>query len=127
MSPIYAQYKDSNYLISRFGTIRTLDKFKLLKQEKHYRGHMKIGLSLNGKPKKFFVHRLVAECFVTKPRKKDHNIVNHLDANKTNNYCSNLEWTTISGNTKHAYDMGLINLAYARSCKKNAKPSTNIN
>jgi len=32
------------------------------------------------------------------------NVVNHIDSNKTNNCAENLEWTTISGNTKHCYD-----------------------
>ena len=30
--------------------------------------------------------------------------MNHLDSNKTNNRAENLEWTTVSGNTKHCYD-----------------------
>lgn len=29
--------------------------------------------------------------------------MNHIDTNKTNNRADNLEWTTISGNTKHCY------------------------
>ena len=50
-------------------------------------------------------HRLVAWEFCEK--REDYNIVNHLDANKENNYCENLEWTTIQGNTLHAIEKGL--------------------
>ena len=49
--------------------------------------------------------RLVGKYFV--PKFSGCDIINHLDGNKTNNHCDNLEWTTISGNTKHAFDMGL--------------------
>ena len=45
---------------------------------------------------------MVAETFV--PRVNKCNVVNHLDCNKLNNNADNLEWTTVQGNTKHAYD-----------------------
>ena len=48
------------------------------------------------------IHRLVALYFCLKP--EGCNVVNHLDSNKTNNNADNLEWTTISGNTKHCYE-----------------------
>src|SRR5690606_21967181 len=103
MSPIYKQYKDSNYLVSCFGTIRTIDGFKLIKAFPNHksleRSHLKVALSIRKKRKMFFVHRLVAELFVKKKRGK--NIVNHLDGNRFNNTSSNLEWTDLSGNTKH--------------------------
>lgn len=34
--------------------------------------------------------------------------INHLDGNKQNNNVENLEWTTASDNTRHAYKIGLM-------------------
>lgn len=57
-------------------------------------------------PKRIAVHRLVAFAWLPQP---DPNKVwiNHKDGNKANNHRTNLEWTTISENIKHAHDTGL--------------------
>lgn len=73
-------------------------------------GYLSVGLRkiINGKSvqKLYKVHRLVAEYFI--PRDTNINlVVNHKDGNKLNNNVSNLEWVTISENTKHAYRTGL--------------------
>lgn len=52
------------------------------------------------------IHRLVATYFVE--NKNNYNIVNHIDANKLNNYDFNLEWCDISYNTRHAHRLNLI-------------------
>ena len=51
------------------------------------------------------VHILVAEAFLPNPNK--YKIVMHKDNNKANPEVSNLEWGTVSENTKGAYKDGL--------------------
>lgn len=64
-----------------------------------------VRLYKNGRPKPFFVHRLVADAFI--PNNNNLTQVNHKDGNKKNNNVSNLEWCTPSENSKHAFKIGL--------------------
>lgn len=56
------------------------------------------------------VHTIVATAFVG-PRPTPKAEVNHKDGVKINCRSGNLEWTTRSGNTIHAYRLGLIRVA----------------
>ena len=62
----------------------------------------------NGEWKKPYVHVLVAEAFIPKPKDKVQVEVNHIDGNKSNNTIENLEWLTHSENLKHAVKTGLL-------------------
>lgn len=53
----------------------------------------------------FSLHRLVAEAFLPNPLGLPE--VNHKDAVKANNRCSNLEWCSPKENTDHAKRLGL--------------------
>ncbi len=53
------------------------------------------------KPKAFYVHRLVAECYLPNPLNLPE--VNHKDFDKNNNSVSNLEWVTKKQNLFHRY------------------------
>lgn len=118
MCPLYRQYKNTNYLVSCFGTVRHKVTFNLVKFFISEKGYKKVSLYVNGKKKNLYIHRLVGLTWVRKPHRKGNNIVNHKDANKLNNYWTNFEWTTISGNTKHAVENGLIDMNYVRSFRK---------
>ena len=67
--------------------------------------YMRIGLVVEGKKKKFLLHRLLAETYIENPENLPY--VNHIDGNKLNNALDNLEWCTSSYNQKHAYSNGL--------------------
>ena len=55
----------------------------------------------------YLVHVLV--CLTFNGKKPNENyVVNHLDGNKLNNEMTNLEWETRSGNSIHAFEMGLV-------------------
>ena len=56
------------------------------------------------------VHRLVAEAFIDNPN--NYNIVGHRNNIKSDNRVENLYWTTISENTKKAFDDGLAKNDY---------------
>lgn len=65
-----------------------------------------IELNLNGVAKTYRVHRLVAMTYIPNP--EDKTTVNHINGIKSDNRVENLEWATVSENTQHAYDMGLL-------------------
>ncbi len=68
-------------------------------------GYYMCNLYKNNQQTTKYVHRLVAEAFVSNPENKPE--VNHIDGDKTNNHFSNLEWVTSSENSFHAVNSGL--------------------
>ncbi|MDD4930591.1 MAG: HNH endonuclease [Candidatus Colwellbacteria bacterium] len=89
------------YQISSHGRLRNKTRNKILSPS-IISGYYHINLSSEKSVLcSLYVHRIVAELFVS--GKSDINkIVNHLDGNRLNNHYTNLEWTTIKGNTVHA-------------------------
>ena len=104
------------YEVSTFGNIRTVARTLINSVGKTYylesqvrkptiinkgcTNYLRLALSKDGKPTKFFVHRLVAETFIPNPQNKSQ--VNHLDYNGENNNVINLEWCTPSENELHS-------------------------
>ncbi len=102
---LWKEVLDTNgrYEISNTGLLRNRSSGQLLHGfVDRYRF---VRLPLDGRDVKRYIHRLVAAAFVLQPDGCNH--VNHLDANKTNNNASNLEWTTQRGNNRHSHAMGL--------------------
>lgn len=94
------------YEVSDKGEIRNIKTGKLKSLRIKKNGYIDIDLYKNGEVSWKRVHILVAEAFIPNPN--NYPIVMHKDNNKSNNCVENLEWGTISKNTKDAYDNGLF-------------------
>lgn len=116
---------DGMYKVSNIGRVYSCPKYrhkgKILKLHICKNGYLTVGLSKNKKRKNFLVHRLVGMEFVPNIDKKPE--INHIDGNKKNNNCNNLEWVTSSENQKHSFELGLqiISDKHRLSAKKQGK------
>ena len=93
-----------NYSVTDDGKVFSLNynhtgKKKEMKPQKKINGYNRIKLYIEGKKKKFMVHRLVALAFIPNPDNLPE--VNHKDENKTNNMVGNLEWCSIKYNNTY--------------------------
>lgn len=122
-------YEDC-YAISNEGNIKSITRFrksyirhvnvscvrgKILTLKNTPNGYKFIIFYRGGKQKSNFIHRLVAQAFITNLDNKP--CVNHKDGNKHNNRVENLEWCTYLENKKHACENGLV----ARGERGNSK------
>lgn len=123
------------YQVSNFGQVRSLDHYasngikdilykgQILKpflDGKH--NYLNVCLSKNNVRKKYQIHRLVAEAFLTNKKRE----VNHKDGNKQNNCVDNLEWVTSKENKEHAWKNGYYDTDSFKNRKslKNSKKLT---
>jgi hypothetical protein len=99
------------YQVSAFGRVRSLarcwisisgeicTKEVIMTLQRSTNGYMQIHLRRPGSHRKHYVHRLVANAFLTNPG--DRPFVNHIDRDRLNNVAANLEWVTPGENTAH--------------------------
>lgn len=128
---------ESRYAITKDGRIWSYPKLTKFGRNGGYRqttgqwlkpsltksGYYRVYLwDANGKRKALFVSRLVALTYIPNPNNLP--MVNHINANPKDNRVENLEWCTPQGNTKHAYDNGLIVLP-DQSGEKNSQAKLN--
>lgn len=105
--PAFDQYEVSNLGRVRSHT-RNYQKDKMTYSD--YRlisftnnGHGYLAINYKGNIK--YLHRIVAEAFIT--NEKNLSEVNHIDGDKKNNCVNNLEWVTKKENMQHAQKTGL--------------------
>lgn len=93
------------YTIDEFGNVYSIRRKCIVKPFVNSSGYLRINLyDSTGKSKKHYIHRLVADTFISNPNHLK--IVNHKDCNKLNNHYINLEWCTQSENVVHSYKNG---------------------
>ena len=100
-----------NYEISSYGNIRNntrngrlirINYERLRKNNTRARPY----LSVDGKSKGYYLHRIVADHFISNPDNLPE--VNHKDGNFYNNRADNLEWISKNDNMRHAVKNNLI-------------------
>lgn len=81
-------FRDSIYQVSNLGRVKNTKTNKILKGNKADCGYMRVDIQLpKQKRRKFLIHQLVYECFIS----TEYDVINHKDGNKTNNKVENLE------------------------------------
>lgn len=97
---------DGNYSVSTKGRVRSNgllkgknSKVRILKTELSKKGYLRVGLTKDGKQKKYLVHRLVAIAFLDNPNNLPE--VNHRNEIKTDNRVENLEWMSRRDNMNY--------------------------
>lgn len=89
---------------STFPCVRHRSEY-IMKQIHDPDGYLQIGFCNNNVCTYRYVHRLVAQAFISNPDNLP--CVNHKDGNKENNCVENLEWVTNVQNIQHAIQLGL--------------------
>jgi hypothetical protein len=99
------EWYEWKYQVSGNGYVKN-QKWNIIKWWIDKNWYINISLSNNWAKKYYKIHRIVATSFLDNPINKE--TVNHKNGVKTDNRVENLEWSTRSENSKHAYDFGLM-------------------
>ncbi len=86
-----------SYIVNELGEIRN-SKSKLMKPFEDKDGYFRIGLLVDGKQKKFHVHRIVYSLFVGELKKPY--VCCHIDGNIKNNHYTNIKQATQQENIR---------------------------
>ncbi len=104
------------YEVSTDGNIRNFRNKKQLKPQRSGNGYFKVNLCKNGYVRHLWVHRLVAEAFLS--NEDNLPVVDHVDGNKINNRADNLEWCSQKENSVRAWNNGFTPQPPIRSGEK---------
>jgi len=80
------------YKVTSTGLVINIETNRDMKQQCSNSGKMSVGLKIDGKYRKLYVHRLVAKAYILNPEEKPQ--VDHIDGDNSNNNVSNLRWCT---------------------------------
>jgi len=80
-----------NYIIFEDGMVINMDRGNILKASIS-NDYKRIELRKDGKAKKYFLHRLLAQTFIDNPEDKP--CVDHINRNRSDNRLYNLRWVT---------------------------------
>lgn len=97
---------NDSYIVFENGDIFRERGWRKISQCQDKDGYAICSFWCNNKTKRYRVHRVMMMAFYPIDNPENF-VVNHKDGNKQNNNLDNLEWTTISGNMKHAFALGL--------------------
>lgn len=81
---------------------------KPLAQCRTQSGYLEVACVVDGKRVKAAAHRIIGKAFV--PGYEDGLSINHINGVKTDNRPENLEWLSLSDNTRHQWATGLVDL-----------------
>ena len=91
------------YRIYRDGRVESVKRYRVkqrfLKEITHRDGYKQVGLSKNGKEKKYRIHRIIAIHFIPNPDNFPE--VDHINQVKDDNSIQNLRWCSHSTNMRH--------------------------
>lgn len=109
----------TNYEVSTYGRIKNSITNQILKGRLCKNGYLQVSIKIKdtNKFQNRYIHRLVAQYWISNPEKKKE--VNHKDGNKENNNINNLEWVTPSENQKHRHSIGINKTSNRKIAKIN--------
>ena len=99
------------YQVSSWGNVRRIKRSRgaQLRNKKatlDTHGYLVLTLWKDNKQYRKYIHRLMAVAFIDGDQSLS---VDHIDGNKLNNSLDNLEWVTLSENTRRQHVTGLAN------------------
>lgn len=106
---------EGNYLISDQGNVFSRISDRMLNPTIAKVGYPMVFLTVGGKCKAHYVHRLVAMHFIPQMAGKEQ--VNHINGDKQDCRVENLEWVTHKENAIHAARTGLLDSVNAGKTK----------
>lgn len=109
-----------DYLVCSDGRIYSNLTNKFLKPD-CYNSYAQVTLRIDGKAKRFYVHRIIAYLFCNPPDNYSELDVDHLDGNHFNNNAENLEWVTCTENNRRAREKGFNNVSASNSNRWNSE------